>query len=253
MSPPSAAIAVDWSGALDGGKHVWLAHVIGEELVTLQGGWKADELVRWLVDRAARDPGFVVGFDFAFGFPAWFATRLGQSMVATWAEATTRGEAWLRDEEPPFWGRQRKRPPAVDGQARLRRTDTAHNSKSVFQIGGAGHVGTGSIRGMPLLARLRSNGFAIWPLDPVVFPLVIEIYPRVLTGSVVKSDPAARRSYLDRMGWPKDPELRLRIGDSEDAFDAAVSARKMADHLSNFVTLPPGDEIDRLEGRIWTL
>src|SRR5690348_13205782 len=103
MNPPSAAVAVDWSGALDGGKHVWLAHVVGEELVTLRGGWKADELVRWLVDRAAKDPDFVVGFDFAFGFPAWFAMRLGESMVATWAEATTRGEAWLRDEEPPFW------------------------------------------------------------------------------------------------------------------------------------------------------
>jgi hypothetical protein len=117
----------------------------------------------------------------------------------------------------------------------------------------AGHVGTGSIRGMPLLVRLRSNGFAIWPLDPVAFPLVVEIYPRVLTGSVVKRDPAARRSYLDRMGWPKDPGLRLRVADSEDAFDAAASARKMADHISKLVTLPPGDQIDRLEGRIWTI
>lgn len=242
---------MDWSGALDGGKHVWLAEVAGRELVILRGGWKMDELVRWLVHRVATDPRFVVGFDFAFGFPAWFAMRLGESMVSTWEAATTHGEAWLHDEEPPFWGRQRKQPPAVDGQACLRRTDMTHSSKSVFQVGGAGHVGTGSIRGMPLLVRLRNSGFAIWPLDPVAFPLVVEIYPRVLTGPVVKSDPAARRSYLGGIGWPKNPELRLRVSDSEDAFDAAVSARKMADHLSNFASLPSGDEIDRLEGRIW--
>ena len=37
--------------------------------------------------------------------------------------------------------------------------------KSVFQIGGAGSVGTASLRGMPVLQRLREAGFAVWPFD----------------------------------------------------------------------------------------
>ena len=34
-----------------------------------------------------------------------------------------------------------------------------------FQIGGAGAVGTGSIRGMPHLLTLARNGFGIWPFS----------------------------------------------------------------------------------------
>lgn len=104
---------------------------------------------------------------------------------------------------------------------------------------------------MPLLARLRARGFTVWPLDPVSLPLIVEIYPRVLTGAVVKTDPAARRSYLDRTGWPNDPEMRLKAADSDDAFDAVVAAKKMGEHLSGFATLSSGDQVDRLEGRIW--
>src|SRR5947207_2673911 len=74
----------------------------------------------------------------------------------------------------------------------LRRTDRdvpgigGIRPKSVFQIGGAGAVGTGSIRGMSLLKRLSDAGFAVWPFDSAQFPLVVEIYPRLLTGSVKK-------------------------------------------------------------------
>lgn len=53
----------------------------------------------------------------------------------------------------------------------LRRTDRERPAvggirpTSGFQIGGAGAVGTGAVRGMPMLARLRAAGFAIWPFD----------------------------------------------------------------------------------------
>src|SRR6202012_1913196 len=36
-------------------------------------------------------------------------------------------------------------------------------AKSPFQIGGSGSVGTGSLRAMPALLRLREAGFRVWP------------------------------------------------------------------------------------------
>lgn len=80
----------------------------------------------------------------------------------------------------------------------LRRTDREAPAiggirpKSVFQIGGAGAVGTGSLRGMPILKRLRDAGFAVWPFDAPRWPCVVEIYPRLLTGAVNKGSAGAR-------------------------------------------------------------
>ena len=56
----------------------------------------------------------------------------------------------------------------------------------MFQIGGAGAVGTGSIRGMPHLLTLADSGFTIWPFVSGGLPTVVEIYPRALTGPVNK-------------------------------------------------------------------
>ena len=70
--------------------------------------------------------------------------------------------------------------------------------KSVFQIGGSGSVGTASLRGMPMLLTLRKAGFRIWPFDSPAAgqPLVVEMYTRLNTGPVHKSNPAARAAYL---------------------------------------------------------
>lgn len=259
LPPPDRAIAVDWSGAATGGgRRSWLAEVSRGELIFLEGGWTADRLVSWLVGRAERDPSLVIGLDFAFSFPAWFVrARLGGSVEGTWSEAERNGESWLRGGLSPFWGRPgRPRPDFSHGRDEYRRTErkldpALGRPKSVFQVGGAGSVGTGSIRGMPVLARLRAAGFAIWPFDAPALPLVVEIYPRALTGRVRKSDDGRRRAYLDSKGWPRDAEQRARAAGSEDAFDAAVSAWAMGRHLADFAALPALDEVDQLEGRIW--
>jgi len=124
--------------------------------------------------------------------------------------------------------------------------------KSIFQIGGAGSVGTGSIRGMPLLHRLWQSGVAIWPFTPGRRPTLVEIYPRLLTGPVRKSSALERERLLQRRFPNLDPEhMRLAIG-SEDAFDAAVSALVMIEHVDELGALPPEpDPVLRLEGRIW--
>jgi hypothetical protein len=153
----------------------------------------------------------------------------------------------------PALGRPGKGNPNLP-ERRYRRTETEENkaAKSVFQIGGAGAVGTGSIRGMPHLLTLAEHGFSIWPFDAVQPPCVIEIYPRGLTGPVNKSRWAARLALLHRR-FASQPEAMLeRAAGSEDAFDSAVSALVMAKHLDQIARLPATTDPDfAIEGRVW--
>ena len=113
-------------------------------------------------------------------------------------------------------------------------------------------MGTASVRGMPLLARLRSGGFRVWPFDAPGFPVVVEIYPRTFTGPVRKSDGAERRKLLSRSFPGLDPALSEMAARTEDAFDAAVSALVMAAHTPELAALPHlTDRRSRTEGRVW--
>ena len=169
--------------------------------------------------------------------------------------AATDGEAWLRDCEPPFWGRAGR--PRPDVPEHLRPTEAALAAvggirpKSSFQISGAGSVGTGSVRGFPALARLQDAGFAIWPFDaPARPPVAVEIWPRTFTGPVVKSDAIARAAYVDRHLPELAPDLRDAAVGSEDAFDAAVSAVVMSRDEAALRSLPALDDA-RVEGWVW--
>ena len=138
----------------------------------------------------------VVGFDFCFGFPEWFVKgEMGcEDGPAFWElVAREHGERWLAADcdDRRFWGKagvggDGKRPAEFSGEQlhrMLRATDIdckiaavipeaeraarvkGITPKSVFQIGGSGSVGTASLRGMPVLKRLREAGFAVWPFD----------------------------------------------------------------------------------------
>ncbi len=264
LSPATTVIAVDWSGAQAGiRRKLWLAQARDGWLVRLECERTREELVTELIRCAACDSDLAVGLDFAFSFPAWFVRALGAASVSElWSRVQQHGESWLSSCQPPFWGRKgRRRPPAEGDRPAFRRTESEHapvagiGPKSVFQIGGAGAVGTGSIRGMPHLARLREAGFSIWPFDPPRRPLLIEIYPRWLSGPVTKGSGAARECHI-RVHCPGQPEELLeRAARSDDAFDAAVSALSMAAHADLLWRLEeprgPEQEIYRLEGRIW--
>jgi hypothetical protein len=210
-----------------------------------------DELIR-LRGRCGR---LVVGIDFAFGFPQWFAAANGWACGRDiWRSAYLDGESWLTSGAAPFWGRTTKRP-QHPGDA-LRRTERAvgGSPRSIFQIGGAGAVGTGSIRGMPVLHELAGAGFTIWPFEPGSDATIIEIYPRLFTGKVVKSSARTCLQYLNTR-YQKDelPDLfRGMAAATEDAFDAAVSVLEMARARHALRHLPDGDDIDRIEGRIWS-
>ena len=218
------AIAVDWSGARTGERRaIWLAEAVGGRLVRLEGSRTREEVVAHLLDEAARDPDLVAGLDFAFSLPDWFLRERGLEEVAVaWELVAREGEAWLADPQPPFW-RTRKAP--GDG---FRRTELecGGHPKSIFQLVGAGQVGTGSLRGIPFLLRLRER-FAIWPFDEPRLPLLVEIYPRLHLAGENGSYP------------------------NEHARDAAASALALSRYTGDWRRLPR-DPAYALEGRIWT-
>lgn len=248
-------VAVDWSGRAKGASEsLWRAEVRDGELTELRNGLDRDELVAKLVELGDEEPRMVVGLDFAFSFPAWWcAEERWSSGKDVWGAMERQGECLLAACEDPFWGRPGRRNPHPKSRL-YRRTESDENGmrpKSVFQIGGAGAVGTGSGRGMPHLLTLAENGFGIWPFSEG-WPRVVEIYPRTLTGPVNKGRWATRHRYL-REHFPAQPEdLLERAAGSEDAFDAAVAALVMTEHEAELRTLAlPADPACGIEGKIW--
>lgn len=253
-----SVLAIDWSGAAGTGRsHTWLA------LAAECGNLTQLDVVqdrRQLTNRllGLRHEVVAIGLDFAFSFPVWFVQTLGvRSATEVWSLVAIHGESWLAACPPPFWGRRGHPRPVINGQA-FRRTEIAApriggiGPKSVFQTGGAGSVGTGSIRGMPLLARLAEAGATVWPFTYGDGPAVVEIYPRLLTGAVRKSDPLARERYLSERYPCLSDDFRRAAINSDDAFDAAVSALVMIEHVGDLTSLPEEpDSVLRLEGRIW--
>ncbi len=266
-------IAIDWSGRSDPAgqrKHIWIADS-NHPTLALTNGRTREEAIAYLTDAAHEDRQLVVGLDFAFSFPAWFVREQGCSNITEfWNAVATRGEGWLRFCTDPFWGRpQRCRPlahtyPETPG---LRLTELLLRTaglqpKSTFQVGGAGAVGTGSIRGMPFLTELREAGFRIWPFHPhedppaglPSSPLVIEIYPRLFLGRLKVADPHARADHLNQSQFSGLPEeILTRARNSEDAFDALCAVLGMTSHAEALANLEPAtDPAILLEGQIWT-
>jgi hypothetical protein len=247
---PRRVIAVDWSGRVQGGgRYRWAAEVVDGELVSLRDGWTLDSLFEHLVALADRDV-IAVGLDFSFSLPAWFLDEQGVADgPELWDVVAEHGERWLRECAPPFWGRPGRGRPVQQDLRDCERATAAFagvSPKSTFQVGGAGSVGTASLRGMPLLRRLRAAGFAIWPFDDPSWPMVLEVWPRLFTGTVVKSNADARAAYARDRGLP--PEIAV----SEDAFDAAVTALGMWPARFELACLPRnGLGIARREGWIW--
>ena len=252
------AVALDWSGAADPltqRRRIWVAVAEDGRLVSLTAGRTRLEAVDHLLGILERGEATVAGLDFAFGFPEWWSRATGATDgPSLWGVAAEFGEEWLAACAPPFWGRPGRPRPPVGPDQEWRRTERqlppgARRPKSVFQIGGAGAVGTGSIRGMPQLSRLHAAGVAVWPFDdwPAGGPVVAEVYPRWCTGPVNKSDPTQRAAHLARC-WPGlCPAHREAAIASDDAFDAACAALVLSRALPPTVGL---DAIDRIEGRV---
>jgi hypothetical protein len=254
-------VAIDWSGAAsDGGRRKIAAATVVDGHLTLESAERdRDETIGWLVSLAKTNRDLIVGLDFAFSLPMWWLEANGFSDAPSlWR--------WLRDGhserllaecEPPFWGRRGSKK-ILDSDKLLRATEREllvpgqPSPKSVFQIAGAGAVGTGSLRGMPWLAVLEDSGFSIWPFHAPRLPIVVEIYPRLFTGALAKSNQVRREEYIKANQHVLTAHLHDACIKSEDALDACMSAHGMWKHLDQLLSLPMvQDRQTRLEGRIW--
>ncbi len=217
-------------------RHIWSAIWTRTESgikVQLEAGRTRDEVADWLIELARETPRMAVSIDCCFSFPGWFLEEHGcADMFAFWRKANSGlAEQWLTREgdeiahDERFWGAPHKRPAQFcgPGYRRMFRFADYDNKiaqgleggdparaakmrgitpKSPFQIGGSGSVGTGSLRAMTMLERLHEAGFRIWPLEDSAIdakgprPLLVEMYTRLMTGAVAKSNPKARKKYL---------------------------------------------------------
>ena len=292
-------VAVDWSGDKGPGqrKKIWAGvWTAGTGKIQLESGRTREEWIGWLVELARETPRMVVGVDCCFSFPAWFLEEHGCGTVFEFWErvAEGKGEEWLHREceDARFWGvagsrRNGKRPEEFcgDGLRRMMRVTDYENKiaartdggdparaakvfgitpKSPFQIGGSGSVGTGSLRAMPWLMKLREEGFRVWPFESSLVagkkprPLLVEMYTRLLTGAVKKSNPAARREYLlakkkvDAAYAGISRAVMAKALASEDALDALVCCVEMVRWREEFAGLrATRDGALRLEGVTW--
>ncbi len=258
-------IAIDWSGNETSGgqrKHIWMAEW-RSGVITLTKGRTRHETIDAVIAAARDDASLVAGFDFSFAFPSWFARNLQCTHASeVWQLVAMHGEDWLRDCADPFWGRPKRRRPdhhyggkwlGFRGTERETGQRTGRLPTSTFQIGGAGAVGTGSVRGMPHLLELQRAGFSIWPFDPPRLPMAIEIYPRIFTGRTHVSDAGARARHLEQDAFEVLPhEVLTAAQNSPDAFDALCALMGMVAHAEDFARLRQARSADELlEGAIW--
>jgi hypothetical protein len=251
-------VAVDWSGAKSGAaRKIAMAEARDGVLVGVDDRLTREDVVAQLVAYAS-DGGVIAGLDFGFSLPAWYLRERAFARAHDcwrWLAADGCADDLLRACGDPFWGRKGRPKPAL--AAHFRRTETVLRDKklgpkSVFQIAGAGAVGTGSIRGMGALHRLSEAGFSVWPFDDAARSVAIEIYPRLLyTRAVVKSSADDRAAYVrNEVGVPG--ALRDAVAKTEDTFDAAIAAIAMSRHAAELRALPSIDDpVLRVEGIIW--
>ncbi|KIT15506.1 molybdopterin-binding protein [Jannaschia aquimarina] len=211
-------IAADWSsgevatGARPRKDAIWVCARLWDE-VHLEYFPTRHAALRWIEDWLGQGHRTLLGFDFAYGWPAGFAERLtGQAdALAVWDWLADRIEdgpdnannrfdiaARINDAFPgvgPLWGHPHGRSyPGLPARKSDRRDldlgehrvceEVGSGAKSVFQLAYAGAVGGQSLVGQAALARLRAAHPEIvaWPQQTgFVVPegriVLVEIYP----------------------------------------------------------------------------
>jgi len=221
-------LMVDWSGRKTRPEQaIALAEVQDGRLLRVEKGRDREQVLAELLAMIADGQKTFIGLDFAFSLPAWFLEQRDWTVDELWSAET---ETWLRDCTPPFWGRPGIRKPAGDDDFHYRQTDqqvsiNGIRPKSVFQIGGAGSVGSGSLRGFWILPLLRQAGTAIWPFDGAKHVTAAEVYPRAFTGPVVKGAANSRAQHLLAcQDVARSDHVNQQMIDDEDCFDAGCTA-----------------------------
>jgi hypothetical protein len=188
----------------------------------------------------------LAGLDFAFGFPVSFKLPgVGQDWA--WEELV----AWCAKQDKaekldqalradPVASKQFRLPGGLKVKTTNRETEAAavgqgHHPESVLNLVGGRQVGRGSIRGLPIIGRLREPGeVAVWPFDPAGESslTLVEVFPRIsLTVRGSKEDPPNRVAQL--AAWRDQGLLFERQTDylaaaSPDGLDAVAAAFGLA-------------------------
>jgi len=245
-------IAIDWSGA-KGRRHkgIAIAEARGDgapRLVRPEHIWSREEVLRWLVKRAAREP-TLFGFDFSFAPPI---VERGEYLPGEPGVPHTAREFWayvdaLSDDEDlgaaSFLEIAHRRhfyfgiaDGVKAGFMHFRQCDQRLNAQggrktaSAYDAIGAAQVAKASFSGMRLLHRLDGK-VAIWPMDPLpaTGSAVVEIYTRIflrragMPGSKLRTRTALNLA-LTGLG---SPAARLRFEPNDHQTDALVTAAGM--------------------------
>lgn len=245
-------VAIDWSGA-KGVRHKGIAIAEAEadgppRLVRPSHVWSREEVLDWLVRRAAKSP-TLFGFDFSFAPP--FVER-GEYLPGDTGVPETAREFWAyvdRMSDDPdlgaasFLERVHRRHfyfGIADGVKadfmRFRLCDQQLNRQggrktaSAFDSIGAAQVAKASFSGMRLLHRLDGK-VAVWPMDslPEQGSAVVEIYTRIylrragMAGTKLRSR-ADLNAALEGLG---SRPARLRFEPNDHQTDALVTAAGM--------------------------
>ncbi|SHH66251.1 molybdopterin guanine dinucleotide synthesis [Marivita hallyeonensis] len=223
MTRFDTALMVDWSGGNDRGAvpkadAIWacLARAgVTDAPVYLRNRQEAEAWITDVIDRELTAGRRVIaGFDFPFGYPEGFAGALvgtaNPLILWSWFEARIEdspkannrfdvaGEInALYPAEGPFWGNALKRDIAhlprkkhltrPNGLSEKRRVERrAKGAFSVWQLAGAGSVGSQVMMGLPVLSRLRrrfASQARVWPFEALDTSLaLVEIWPSLFVG-----------------------------------------------------------------------
>jgi hypothetical protein len=176
------------------------------------------EAAAWLTTTLSDGGRHLVGFDFPMGYPVGLARRLtgtdGALALHGWLagrivdgpdNANNRFEVAADINRQlggagPFWGCPKSRPrphlpslKTVDytalGLKEKRQVEHENPpAKPVWQLLGAGSVGSQALLGIPFVHRLaKDTGAAIWPFDEPHDLTLAEVYPSLLARAVAAS------------------------------------------------------------------
>ena len=224
MSDFDCFIMVDWSGGNDRGPKpkkdaIWIATARRGQTADAPVYMRNRQLAEsWLHDtllaETAAGRRTCVGFDFPFGYPQGFARALTNSddplLLWDWlaGRITDMPKANNRFDVAaginarfqgvgPFWfnplkrdiahlprkGRDRTANPFAEKRVIELREPTAF---TLWQLAGAGAVGSQTLMGLPVLARLRAAlPVSVWPFETLRTPIAfVEIWPSLLAPQV---------------------------------------------------------------------
>ena len=230
-------IVVDWSGRAtrsptrDSKDAIWIGTHSADHATQTYCRSRAEAEV-WLHHALAEGGRQLVGFDFPMGYPIGLARRLtGQDSARAlhgWladrindgpdnannrfdvAGAINRQLAGPGNAWGPFWGCPKARP--VPGLPSLKTVDYAAlglsekrlverenpPAKPVWQLLGAGSVGSQALLGIPVVHRLAQTfNAAVWPFETPRDLTLAEVYPSLLAAAVSRAaDPIPDRAQV---------------------------------------------------------